>query len=188
MARARNLGRVVVGAVASRWGPVNIAVSEVGVVAVEIGAGVEGFRGYLARRGWDVLPDPAGTPQAQVTLLEAARAEIAEYVAGRRAAFDLPVDLAASSAWDRRVLEGVRQIPFGSTLGYGQLARLVDAPRAARAVGGAVGRNPVGLLIPCHRVIAGDGSIGGYGGSWAGERDANIALKRSLLAHEGVLI
>ncbi len=179
---------MLVGAVASRWGPVNVAVSELGVVAVEIGAGAEGFRGYLARRGWDVLPDPAGAPAAQGALLDAARIQIAEYLAGRRTAFDLPVDLAASSAWDRRVLEGVRQVPFGSTVGYGQLARLVDAPRAARAVGGAVGRNPVGLLIPCHRVIAGDGSIGGYGGSWVGERDANVALKRSLLAHEGVLI
>lgn len=188
MARSRDLGRVIAGAAPSRWGPVNIAVSEVGVVAVEIGGGSEGFRGYLARRGWDVLPDPAGAPRAQVGLLETARAQVAEYVAGRRTTFELPVDLRACSAWDRRVLAGVRQVPFGTTIGYGQLARLVDAPRAARATGGAVGRNPVGLIIPCHRVIAGDGSIGGYGGSWAGEREANIALKRSLLEHEGVRI
>ena len=188
MASARDLGRVITGAAASGWGPVNIAVSDAGVVALEIGGGTASFRGHLARRGWHVLPDAGGAPRAQARLLETARAQVVEYVAGRRTAFDLPVDLSASSAWDRRVLEGVRQIPFGSTIGYGQLARLVDAPRAARATGGAVGRNPVGLIIPCHRVIAGDGSIGGYGGSWAGEREPNIALKRSLLGHEGVRI
>lgn len=68
---------------------------------------------------------------------------------------------------------------------YGRLARWIGRPGAARAVGGAVGRNPIGLIVPCHRVIAGDGSIGGYGGSWLGDRDALLAIKRRLLALEG---
>ena len=69
---------------------------------------------------------------------------------------------------------------------YGRLARAIGRPGAARAVGGSVGRNPIGLVIPCHRVIAGDGSIGGYGGSWFGDRDALLAVKRELLSLEGV--
>ena len=85
---------------------------------------------------------------------------------------DLPVDLADRPAWDRLVLEAVRAIPRGHTAAYGEVARRIGRPGAARAVGGAVGRNPVGLLIPCHRVIAGDGSLGGYGAAAWGGREA----------------
>lgn len=186
MRRAAELGAVAAAAVPSRFGPVNVAVSEQGVAALEIGADANAFRAYLARRGWGPVLEGDEAPPGLRTLLSVAASEVAEYLEGRRTVFTLPVDLAASTEWDRRVLAGVRQVPFGSTISYGALARLIDAPGAARAVGGAVGRNPVGLVIPCHRVIAGDGTIGGYGGSWVGEREANIALKRSLLAHEGV--
>jgi methylated-DNA-[protein]-cysteine S-methyltransferase len=62
----------------------------------------------------------------------------------------------------------------------------VGRPGAARAVGGAIGRNPVGLVIPCHRVIAGDGSLGGYGGEWLDDREAMLAVKRALLELEGI--
>ena len=99
---------------------------------------------------------------------------------------ELPIDLRVGSAWDRRVLEGVRSVPRGSVTSYGRLARLVGSPGAARAAGGAVGRNPLGLVIPCHRVIAGDGSIGGYGGDWWGGRERLLAIKRELLELEGV--
>ena len=98
---------------------------------------------------------------------------------------DVPIDLRTRSDWDRRVLEGVRQIPFGAVTSYGRLARLIGSPGAARAVGGAVGRNPIGLIIPCHRVIAGDGGIGGYGGEWWGSREEHLAVKRELLGLEG---
>jgi O-6-methylguanine DNA methyltransferase len=69
---------------------------------------------------------------------------------------------------------------------YGRLAREIDRPGAARAVGGAVGRCPIGLIIPCHRVIAGDGSLGGYGGDWFGSRERLLELKRELLLREGI--
>jgi methylated-DNA-[protein]-cysteine S-methyltransferase len=69
---------------------------------------------------------------------------------------------------------------------YGRLARSIGRPGAARAVGAAVGRNPIGLIIPCHRVIAGDGSLGGYGGGWSGEREALLDIKRRLLATERI--
>ena len=91
-------------------------------------------------------------------------------------------------AWDRHVLDEVAAIPFGSTASYGDIARRVGAPRAARAVGGAVGRNPIGLLIPCHRVIAADGTIGGYGGDAWGSREDRLDIKRALLRREGVEI
>lgn len=186
MRRAPRLGAAAAAAIPSRFGPVNVAVSVRGVIALEIGADADAFRSWLANRGWEPILEPQEAPPRIARSLDAACREVAEYLDGRRSAFTVPVDLAASSAWDRRVLAGVRQVRFGRTISYGELARLVDAPGAARAVGGAVGRNPVGLVIPCHRVIAGDGTIGGYGGSWIGEREANIALKRALLAHEGV--
>ena len=116
-------------------------------------------------------------------------ARVEAFLAGDGNAFDdVPIDLRTHSDWDRRVLEGVRQIPFGAVTSYGRLARLVGSPGAARAVGGAVGRNPIGLIVPCHRVIAGDGGIGGYGGEWWGSRAEHLAVKRELLAREGISI
>jgi methylated-DNA-[protein]-cysteine S-methyltransferase len=136
-----------------------------------------------------VLPaaDPAASPAARAHLATLER-EVAEHLAGTREAFSLPVVLEGVGNWDRRVLEGVRAIPRGATASYGEIARRIGSPGAARAVGGAVGRNPVGLLIPCHRVIAGDGTLGGYGGSWFGSREELLALKRALLAVEDVAV
>jgi methylated-DNA-[protein]-cysteine S-methyltransferase len=100
--------------------------------------------------------------------------------------FDLPIDLADRPAWDRTVLGAIREIPWGEVTSYGQLARRIDRAGAARAVGGAVGRCPIGLIIPCHRVIAGDGTLGGYGGDWFGSRERLLELKSELLAREGI--
>ena len=98
----------------------------------------------------------------------------------------MPLDLSDRPDWDRAVLDAVRAIPWGTTASYGEIARRVGAPGAARAVGGAVGRNPVSLLVPCHRVIAADGTLGGYGGDGWGGRTAALDRKRALLAREGV--
>ena len=84
------------------------------------------------------------------------------------------------------MLEGVRSIPRGEVASYGEVARRIGRTGAARAVGGSVGRNPVGLFVPCHRVIAGDGSLGGYGVAAWGGREAALDVKRALLALEGV--
>ena len=97
-----------------------------------------------------------------------------------------PLDLSDRPDWDRAVLDAVRAIPWGTTASYGEIARRVGAAGAARAVGGAVGRNPVSLLVPCHRVIAADGTLGGYGGDGWGGRTAALDRKRALLAREGV--
>jgi methylated-DNA-[protein]-cysteine S-methyltransferase len=79
-------------------------------------------------------------------------------------------------------------VPYGQVTSYGRLAREIGRPGAARAVGGAVGRNPIGLAIPCHRVIAADGSLGGYGGDWWGTREQLLEIKRELLEREGVTL
>ena len=89
--------------------------------------------------------------------------QLAEYFAGDRRDFDLPLELEGTE-FQRRVWAQLRAIPYGETISYGELARRVGNPRASRAVGLANGRNPVAVIVPCHRVIAADGGLGGYGG------------------------
>jgi methylated-DNA-[protein]-cysteine S-methyltransferase len=89
--------------------------------------------------------------------------QLDEYFAGRRTTFDVAMVLDGTD-FQRRVWAELSAIPYGETISYGELARRVGSPRASRAVGSANGRNPVAVIVPCHRVIAGDGSLGGYGG------------------------
>lgn len=91
--------------------------------------------------------------------------ELVEYLAGKRNRFHLEFDLAGCrSPFQRDVLEAARKIPYGSVISYGELAKRIGRPRASRAVGNALGANPVPIVIPCHRVVRGDGSAGGYVG------------------------
>jgi methylated-DNA-[protein]-cysteine S-methyltransferase len=178
----------VVAVLATPVGPLHAAATDEGIVGLELRTTDEAFAASVgARTRRTLLPvaDPGASPTARVHLAELER-EIGEHLAGRRDAFDLPVVLEGVGEWDHRVLEGVRTIPRGATASYGEVARRIGRPGAARAVGGAVGRNPIGLLIPCHRVIAGDGTLGGYGGSWFGSREELLGLKERLLELEGV--
>ena len=175
---------------ASDWGPMHIAVGPDGVVAGELLGTAEGFRAGLARRGFgEPVPlEAAGDGPARAIAI-AARDALAAALDGEPVDLRaVPIDISDRSAWDQLVLEGVRTIPRGETASYGEVARRVGRPRAARAVGGAVGRNPVGLLVPCHRVIAGDGSLGGYGAAAWGGIEAALDVKRALLRLEGVEI
>ena len=182
--------------VSAPWGPIRVATSERGVVALEQLVSAEELEGSLARRfGTTAVRSredaEAGGARTQARAaraqLDRAVAAIARFVDGDPDPVErLPIDIADRSEWDQRVLNAVRQIPRGMTASYGDVARMVGKPGAARAVGGAVGRSPIGLAIPCHRVIAGDGSLGGYGGGAWGGREAGLALKRELLAREGV--
>jgi O-6-methylguanine DNA methyltransferase len=95
-------------------------------------------------------------------LVERARRELAEYLQGERAFFSVPVDLRAVPEFQARVLAAAARIPFGETRSYAGLAREIGHPAAARAVGNALGANPVPILVPCHRVIRGDGTWGHY--------------------------
>jgi O-6-methylguanine DNA methyltransferase len=94
--------------------------------------------------------------------VELAREELIEYLAGRRTFFTVPVDLGGVAEFQDRVLAEARRIPFGGVESYAALARRIGHPRAARAVGNALGANPVPVLVPCHRVIRGDGTWGRY--------------------------
>jgi len=107
------------------------------------------------------LPTPVTGPGRRWA--ERATAELREYLAGERTFFDLPWDLRTLPPFSRRVLEVTARIPFGDVRTYAEVARAIGAPRASRAVGNALGANPVPLVIPCHRVIRGDGGTGGYG-------------------------
>jgi methylated-DNA-[protein]-cysteine S-methyltransferase len=89
--------------------------------------------------------------------------QLDEYFAGDRSEFDVPLDLTGTD-FQRGVWAELCAIPYGGTISYGELARRVGNPKASRAVGLANGRNPVAVIVPCHRVIAGDGTLGGYGG------------------------
>ena len=180
---------VVIASVAAPWGPVRLADRTRGLVAVDQLTSAEEFAGRLRERFGappiEAAEGERGSPA--VAHLDRARLALEAFFDGDLSALgDLPVDLEDRPAWDRLVLGAIRSIPPGSTASYGEVARMIGKPGAARAVGGAVGRSPIGLVIPCHRVIAGDGSLGGYGGGWWGGRSAGLELKRELLAREGV--
>jgi methylated-DNA-[protein]-cysteine S-methyltransferase len=108
--------------------------------------------------------------------LAAAVRQLTEYFAGTRREFDLPLR-PQGTAFQQRVWRELTEIPYGETWSYGELAKRIDKPSASRAVGLANGRNPISILVPCHRVIGADGSLTGYGGG--------LDRKRWLLAHEG---
>jgi AraC family transcriptional regulator of adaptative response/methylated-DNA-[protein]-cysteine methyltransferase len=171
-------------------GPLHAAATSRGIVGLELRTTDAAFVASVgARTRRAVLPAAdAAVPSAARAHLKVLEHEVGEYFTGSRAVFEVPVVLEGIGDWDRRVLEGVRTIACGATASYGEIARRIGSPGAARAVGGAVGRNPVGLMVPCHRVIAGDGTLGGYGGSWFDSREELLALKRALLAGEGVTV
>jgi methylated-DNA-[protein]-cysteine S-methyltransferase len=108
-------------------------------------------------------------------LLEAAT-QLDEYFAGERTSFELALD-PQGTPFQRKVWLALADIPYGETISYAELARRIGSPKAFRAVGQANGKNPLAIILPCHRVITSDGTIGGYGGG--------LPMKRELLALEG---
>lgn len=118
--------------------------------------------------------------------VERARDELAAYLAGARSWFSVPVDLSGVAPFQRRVLDAAAAIPFGETRPYAWIAARTGTPRAVRAVGTALGRNPVPLLVPCHRVLRSDGGLGGYSlGAGPSLKAALLALERRTPALEG---
>jgi methylated-DNA-[protein]-cysteine S-methyltransferase len=179
----------VFNTIAVPWGLLHVAATERGVASIDFESDTASFAAGLARRlCGTVIVDGPGAPRAMRDLLRGSLRQLEEYLAGTRDDFDFPVDLAGLSDWERRVLEETRRIPRGHVVAYGRLAAAIGNPRAARAVGNALGRNPIAIAIPCHRVIAGDGTIGGYGGSGPLGRAEALAVKRRLLALEGVTL
>lgn len=156
-------------------GPLWVAVSEKGLVALEYERPEASFRRDLERR----LRRPA--VRAEEPTAEA-RHQVLEYLSGRRRSFSLPIDLRHLTAFQRTVLEAAQAVPRGQVATYGQIARRIGRPRAARAVGQALGSNPVPIVIPCHRVLASDGRLGGYSGR------GGLRTKEKLLRLEGAMI
>jgi methylated-DNA-[protein]-cysteine S-methyltransferase len=138
----------------------------------------EAMSGRVTRRDPPAVPGASvgeRDPQAGAVAAQAER-EICEYLAGSRREFSVPIDTASLPPFHKKVLLAARKIPFGKTETYAALAARVGNPRAARAVGQAMARNPLALVLPCHRVVATGGGLGGYGGG--------LDLKRRLLVSE----
>ncbi len=133
-------------------------------------AGGRGFAGWLRRHAPDAELRSGFAPN------KAAVQQILEYLDGKRSRFELALDLRGTE-FQRRVWDALLEIPYGETRSYLDVARAIGAsPRASRAVGAANGANPLAIVVPCHRVVASGGKLGGYGGG--------LPLKRRLLALE----
>lgn len=152
-------------------GPLLVAASERGICRVSFDPEPEAEAERLARSfGVRVLRTPLDEP----------RRELDEYFEGRRRAFDLPLDLEAVPEFHRVVLDQLSHVPFGEVTTYGTLAQRAGRPRAARAVGTVMNRNPVPIVLPCHRVVGSTGKLVGYGGG--------LERKEFLLRLEGALL
>ena len=135
--------------------------------------------GRLARLGPDASPDPDVVGPRDDAALPAVREQVAAYFAGELRDFDLPLG-AVGTPFQTRVWAALRTIPYGETWSYRQLAEELGQPTAVRAVGGANSRNPVFLVVPCHRVVGSSGALTGYAGG--------LDLKRWLLDHERAVL
>lgn len=167
--------------------PVQHDVRKIGklwVGAVCVGAGVRAITLSLKRKTEameamrkELLPlkDDVAAGNGE-TVLEKVFGQIEEYFTAGRRTFDLPLDLSSGTEFQQAVWRACQSIPFGETRPYAWIAEKMGRPNAMRAVGGALGANPVPILTPCHRVLRSDGSIGGF--------SCGVAIKNLLLAHE----
>ena len=169
-AAAAGLLDVAYDLVDSPLGPLLVAATPRGVCRISFDPEPEEEAETLARRfGLRVLRAPLDGP----------RRELDEYFEGRRETFELDVDLSTVAPFNRRVLEELARVPYGTTTTYGLLAERSERPRAARAVGTVMNRNPVPIVLPCHRVVGSTGKLVGYGGG--------LDRKEMLLRLEGAL-
>jgi methylated-DNA-[protein]-cysteine S-methyltransferase len=130
---------------------------------------------WFPRKGRPAAPERDWVEACRGPVAEACQ-QLNQYFAGRRTTFDLPL-APEGTAFQKSVWRCLQQIPYGATISYGELARRVGKPGAARAVGSANGRNRIPIVIPCHRVIAADGTLGGFGGG-LGIKMALLELER----------
>lgn len=154
-------------------GPVWVAAGPSGLVAVEYAGSEDDLRAYLAKLS-------TGSLLRSAEQVAAAKRQVRLYLLGEIRTLDLPVDLSHVTAFQRRVLEETRRVPRGQVSTYAEIAKRIGNPKAVRAVGQALRRNPIPIVVPCHRVVASDGTLGGYGGNLRDQR------KLDLLKLEGV--
>ena len=185
-AERRAVERIVIGAFGELTGrqnePLRFAVMDdtpVGVLG--LAAGAKGLRRLSYVRGEDEFVERLLVEYGDVPVLrdpmDAVRRALDRYFAGRRLDFDLAVDLSDLPPFNRMVLDATARIPPGRVATYSDVASRAGSPRAQRAAGNALHNNPVAIIVPCHRVLRADGSLGGYGGG--------VPRKEWLLAHEG---
>ncbi|WP_419926931.1 methylated-DNA--[protein]-cysteine S-methyltransferase [Candidatus Poriferisocius sp.] len=150
---------VALGSLDTPIGQLNLAATPQGVVRI-------GF-GYMEARE-DMMSElaelPCSTGQGDPAWVDEPIAQLREYFEGRRRRFELALDWRLSHGFYRRVLDELMTVDYGTTVSYGELARMAGSSRAARAVGTAMSTNPFPLIVPCHRVVRSDGSVGEYGG------------------------
>jgi methylated-DNA-[protein]-cysteine S-methyltransferase len=169
-------------------GPLLLAATDQGLAQVVFHAeatAAEAVSRLTTRLGTAPTPSPVseadaeGTPDHLAHLTSAVR-QLESYFTGALRAFTVPLDWSLTAGFNRRVLrELAEHVPYGTVVGYGELADRVGDPGAARAVGMAMGSNPLPVVVPCHRVVESGGGIGGFGGG--------LETKRTLLALEGIL-
>jgi methylated-DNA-[protein]-cysteine S-methyltransferase len=146
-----------------------------GMLLVSDGQALTGA--YFNGQKYEATPQSDWAEDAALPVLVEARGQLLEYFADARSTFDVPLS-AAGTPFQRQVWDALLRIPHGKTRTYGEIARMLGGREAVRAVGAAVGRNPISVIIPCHRVIGADGGLTGYAGG--------LDRKRSLLALEAV--
>lgn len=172
VAAGRDLLDVAIGSADSPLGELLVAVTPRGLLRIAYpGEGLQRVLGELAS-----AVSPRILESASAT--DEARRELDEYFAGRRRVFDVPVDFSLTRGFTRRTLRAATRVPYGELVSYGELARRVGSPRAARAIGNALGSNPIPIVVPCHRIVRTGGKLGGYTGG--------IERKLALLQLEGV--
>jgi methylated-DNA-[protein]-cysteine S-methyltransferase len=138
----------------------------------------DGVLAGLYMDGQQYRPDEETFGDRDAELFHDAARQLADYFAGRLRTFDLPLSL-AGTAFQGKVWAALRDIPYGETRGYGEIAVSIGQPTASRAVGLANGRNPISIIVPCHRVIGSTGKMTGYGGGVA-RKEYLLALERGL--------
>ena len=177
ISRAKNDDPIYYGVMKSPVGKVCVALDGNEVIALRFGSHTENdFRKSLS--SWTKRPVSRADERAEPII-----SELREYFEGKRKKFSFSPNLSGCTKFQRSVLTVAARIPYGETRAYGWLAARVGSPGAARAVGQTMARNPVPIIIPCHRVVGSSGTLIGFGG---GER--RLDLKRKLLDIEGAEI
>jgi len=178
MLRARLMAalprRVGYGRMSSPLGPLYLVVSDQGLCAIHYHESEDGIVAW--GKASDLVPQPDSE-----SIRPFAR-QLEQYFAGEREMFDVPIDLSTASPFAQRVLKATADIPFGHLVTYKSIASEIGEPSATRAVGNALGSNPIPIIVPCHRVVRSDGSLGGYTGGTEIKRHL-LMLEKAMLVH-----
>ncbi|MCA9860175.1 MAG: methylated-DNA--[protein]-cysteine S-methyltransferase [Thermomicrobiales bacterium] len=162
------------GTMDSPLGVLLIAVTDQGVCEIDFGRNqtLADFQDRMRERGFDLVPDQ----EAIRPVVE----QLSEYFQGTRSTFDVSIDFSGLTPFARDVLQATAAVPFGGLATYSEIARRISNPGASRAVGNALGRNPIPIILPCHRIVPADRSIGNYTGG--------VDIKVTLLSLEGAVL